>query len=62
MNYLQIETNVAYHRDWLLHEAEVERLASQLRSAATRTDSPPERLARRAALSLLWRRLAAQAA
>jgi hypothetical protein len=62
MNYLQIETNVEFHRDRLLREAEAERMANQVRSAsATRTDAP-EQPARRRGLSVLWRRLATQTA
>jgi hypothetical protein len=62
MNYLQIVTNVDYHRDRLLREAEAERLANRLRSATTRIGDEPERQPRRGTLSILWRRLAAQTA
>ena len=61
MNYLQIEINVDYHRERLRHEAEMERMASQLRSASVAVTDQPKNQQRRA-LAMLWRRTATQTA
>jgi len=62
MNYLQIETNADYHRDRLLREAQMERLANQARSAPAAITAEPRQSARRRTLSILWRRAAMQTA
>ena len=60
MNYLQIEINVDYHRERLLHEAETERMANHLRSASVPVAEQPKQ--QRRALASLWRRAATQTA
>ena len=59
MNYLQIEINVDYHRERLLHEAETERMANHLRSPSV-TEEPKKQ--QRRALASFWRRAATQTA
>ena len=62
MNYLQIESNANYHRKRLLHEAQLERLANQVRSATVAITAEPRQPARRRTLSILWQRAAPQTA
>ena len=59
MNYLQIEINVEYHRERLLHEAETERMANHFRSRSV-TEEPKKQ--KRSALASRWRRAATQTA
>ena len=62
MIYMQIQTNVDYHRDRLLHEAQMERMANQVRSATAAITAEPRQPSRRRTLSILWRRTATQTA
>jgi hypothetical protein len=56
--YLQMETIARQHRDELIREAEMARLANQLRS--TRIDSQSQKTQPRRAFTSLWPRLASQ--
>jgi hypothetical protein len=62
MNHLQIQTNADYHRERLLREAEAERVANQVRSAAAAITAEPNQPAQRRTLFILWRRAATQTA
>jgi hypothetical protein len=56
--YIQMETIARQHHDDLIRQADMERLAKQLRP--TRTDTQPQKTQPRRVFASLWPRLASQ--